>query len=71
MPMLHSAMCSLKKAVDELLCWGLVDHYSWLQQFSPRADGRPLRPLPYDQEYRAKPLRTAIAEAILHAPRGP
>jgi endo-1,4-beta-xylanase len=54
--------------VDELLCWGMVDRYSWLQQFSPRADGQALRPLPYDEGYRAKPLRDAIAQAIRHAP---
>jgi endo-1,4-beta-xylanase len=54
--------------VDELLCWGMVDRYSWLQQFSPRADGQALRPLPYDEGHRAKPLRDAIAQAIRHAP---
>ncbi|SER31284.1 endo-1,4-beta-xylanase [Sphingobium sp. YR768] len=54
--------------VDELLCWGMVDKYSWLQQFSPRADHQPLRPLPYGHDYRPKPLREAIAEAIRNAP---
>jgi endo-1,4-beta-xylanase len=46
----------------------MVNRYSWLQQFSPRADGQALRPLPYDEGYRAKPLRDAIAQAIRHAP---
>lgn len=56
------------REVDELLCWGMADRYSWLQGFSPRDDGQPLRPLPYDGDYRAKPLRTAIARAIEAAP---
>lgn len=56
------------RQVDELLCWGLVDRYSWLQNFSPRRDGAPLRPCPFDSAYRAKPLRTAIARAIAAAP---
>ena len=56
------------RQLDELLCWGLVDRYSWLQNFSPRDDRQPLRPLPYDSQYKAKPLRTAIAQALQAAP---
>lgn len=54
--------------LDHLLCWGLVDRYSWLQGGSPRGDGLPLRPLPFDNEGRAKPLREAIAAALRGAP---
>lgn len=56
------------RVVDEFLCWGLVDRYSWLQGFSPRKDGEPLRPLPFDSNYRMKPLGLAIADAIKSAP---
>ena len=31
-----------------VMAWGLVDKYSWLQEFMPRADGLPQRPAPYD-----------------------
>lgn len=55
--------------LDHVLCWGLVDRYSWLQSFSPRHDKQPLRPLPFDAEYRTKPLRTAIAQAFQAAPQ--
>ena len=51
-----------------LLCWGLGDRYSWLQGDPPRADGLPERPLPYDDQLRAKPLRTAIADALRATP---
>jgi len=57
------------RQLEHLLCWGLVDRYSWLQNFSPRPDQQPLRPLPYDAGYGAKPLRAAIAEALKGAPR--
>jgi endo-1,4-beta-xylanase len=52
----------------QLLCWGLVDPYSWLQAQAPRADGLPERPTPYDAAYRAKPLREAVAQALDGAP---
>jgi endo-1,4-beta-xylanase len=37
----------------------------------PRADGLPKRPLPYDDDYRPKPLREAIAAALRAAPARP
>ena len=59
------------KQLDQVLCWGMVDKYSWLQRFSPRVDKTPLRPDPYDEMYQPKPLRDAIATALAfrHAPR--
>lgn len=51
-----------------VLTWGLVDKDSWLQRLSPRADGSPRRPLPFDREYRPKPLYFAMAEAFRAAP---
>ncbi|UIJ47200.1 endo-1,4-beta-xylanase [Sphingomonas cannabina] len=53
----------------EMLVWGLSDRYSWLEGFDPRADKLPKRGLPYDREFRAKPLRSAIARALAGAPR--
>lgn len=56
------------RQLDTLMCWGLSDRYSWLQSTSPRADGLPKRPCPFDAAMRAKPLRGAIADAIRAAP---
>jgi endo-1,4-beta-xylanase len=54
--------------IDTLMCWGLSDRYSWLQNTSARPDGLPKRPLPYDAAMRAKPLREAIAGALRAMP---
>jgi endo-1,4-beta-xylanase len=54
--------------VSDLLCWGMVDRFSWIQKFTPRTDGLPQRPCPYDSDYRAKPMREAIAGALRAAP---
>ncbi len=54
--------------VQQVLTWGIVDHHSWLQHNTPRADGKPKRPLPYDENYQAKPLREAMAAAFRAAP---
>lgn len=54
--------------VRDVLAWGMVDRFSWLNQRSPRADGLPKRPLPYDADYRRKPLREAIAKSLVSAP---
>ncbi len=51
-------------AVTTLLTWGLADHYSWLNEFQPRADGLPPRPLPLDNHYRRKPSWHAISRAL-------
>lgn len=50
--------------LDRVLCWGLADHHSWLQDFDPRLDGLPRRPTPYDDQLRPKPLREALAAAL-------
>lgn len=46
------------------VAWGLVDRYSWLQHFRPRADTAPKRPNPYDDAFRPKPLHDALAVAF-------
>ena len=51
----------------EFLLWGMADNYSWLQAF--RKEGQPpARPLPYDTDYRPKPLYDAMAASLRAAP---
>ncbi|TPG42510.1 glycosyl hydrolase [Sphingomonas koreensis] len=52
----------------DVLAWGMSDRYSWLQKSEPRDDGIARRPCPYDDDFRAKPMRDAIANAFAHAP---
>ena len=54
--------------VGYVLTWGLIDKDSWLERLPPRADGTARRPLPFDSDYRPKPLYFAIAEALRAAP---
>ena len=51
----------------DVLAWGMVDSYSWLQTHWVRPDGVAKRPTPYDADYQAKPLRAAIADAFTAA----
>jgi endo-1,4-beta-xylanase len=51
----------------DVLAWGMVDRYSWLEGFDPRADKARKRGTPYDAQFRAKPLRQAIAAAFASA----
>jgi endo-1,4-beta-xylanase len=50
--------------LGDILAWGMVDGFSWLQGFAPRDDGLEVRGCPYDSSYRPKPLRTAIAKSL-------
>jgi len=54
--------------VRTMMCWGMVDTVSWLQDRYPRGDKLPQRPNPYDGDFKAKALRGAIAEAIRAMP---
>ncbi|QNN65145.1 endo-1,4-beta-xylanase [Sphingomonas rhizophila] len=56
-------------AVRDVLAWGMVDRYSWLTDFDPRADKLVKRGTPYDSQFRPKPLRAAIARSLAAAPR--
>jgi endo-1,4-beta-xylanase len=56
------------RELKQVLVWGLADRYSWLQGTTPRADGLPKRPTPYDADLKAKPLREAMAAAFRAAP---
>lgn len=55
--------------LDDILAWGMVDRFNWLQTFDPakRADGLEVRGTPYDSAYRAKPLRDALANVMTAA----
>jgi endo-1,4-beta-xylanase len=52
------------RELTQVLCWGLVDSFSWLQGFSPRGDTLPQRPNPFDDAFRPKPLYTAMMTAF-------
>lgn len=54
----------------DFLMWGMVDDASWLQRMKDisRTDGNQMRPAPFDDELRAKPLRDAIASALKAMP---
>ena len=51
----------------DVVAWGMVDKYSWLTEFDPRADKTVKRGTPYDSAFRPKPLREAIAAAFRQA----
>jgi len=52
------------RAVRDILSWGLVDRYNWIEGFEPRSDGVPRRPTLYDRDFHAKPMRQAVAAAF-------
>jgi endo-1,4-beta-xylanase len=54
--------------LDHVMCWGMLDHHSWLQSRTRRPDGMLKRGCPYDPSYQPKPLRQAIADAFHNAP---
>jgi endo-1,4-beta-xylanase len=52
----------------EVLAWGMVDKYSWLQNQWTRQDKEPKRPTLYGDDYKPKALREAVAAALRAAP---
>jgi endo-1,4-beta-xylanase len=56
------------RQTKEVLAWGMVDKYSWLQNQWLREDKLAKRPTLYDDDYRPKPLREAVAAALKAAP---
>lgn len=56
------------RQTKEVLAWGMVDKYSWLQNQWLREDKKPKRPTLYDDNYQPKPLREAVAAALKAAP---
>ena len=53
--------------LGDVLCWGICDRYTWLENFDPRADKARKRGTPYDAQFRPKLLRTAIASSFTGA----
>ena len=56
-------------ATRTVITWGLSDRTSWMVRdpAGRRDDFLPPRPLPYDSDLNAKPMRTAIMAAFQHA----
>jgi endo-1,4-beta-xylanase len=52
--------------------WGLDDRYSWYNlwhdRYFKRWDGKPTRPLLFDQAFQPKPAFDAVLSALQHAP---
>jgi endo-1,4-beta-xylanase len=60
-----------QRRVKGLLTWGITDRYSWLTQPLPIKSlitGFVPRPLPFDEDFRPKPLWYAMARAFQGAP---
>src|SRR5690606_12323356 len=53
--------------LGDVLAWGMVDRFNWLQGFAPRDDRLEVRATPYGSDYRPKPLRHAIARSFAGA----
>lgn len=43
-----------------IVTWGITDRYTWVPTWHKRKDGLINRPLPFDQDYRPKPLWSVI-----------
>ena len=43
-----------------IVTWGITDRYTWVPMWYKRKDGLPNRPLPFDENYRPKPLWNVI-----------
>jgi endo-1,4-beta-xylanase len=54
-------------ALGDVLAWGMVDKFSWLQGFAARDDKLEVRGTPYGDDYRPKPMRAALAQAFAAA----
>jgi endo-1,4-beta-xylanase len=54
-------------ALKVVITWGLSDRYSWFNVWDAapkRADGRPARPLPFDEAFMPKPAYDALRRAF-------
>jgi endo-1,4-beta-xylanase len=54
--------------VKAVLTWGLSDRDSWLQNFRPRKDALPQRPLPFDAQLDPKPAFFALRDSLASKP---
>jgi endo-1,4-beta-xylanase len=57
-----------ERSVTSVITWGLSSRYTWLTKSFPRADGQPVRPLPYDADLKPTAVWQAINSAFLNAP---
>jgi len=55
------AVCEVVRP-KAILTWGLSDRYSWVPTYYKRADGMPNRPLPFDADFKPKPLFDVIEQ---------
>jgi endo-1,4-beta-xylanase len=53
--------------MGDVLAWGMVDGFNWLQGFAPRDDGMEVRGSPYGSDYQPKPIRQALAGSLQQA----
>ncbi|MGB6900576.1 MAG: endo-1,4-beta-xylanase, partial [Candidatus Acidiferrum sp.] len=53
-----------QKSLKTVLTWCLSDRDSWLQNFRPRKDGLPQRPLPFDADLNPKPAFFAFCDSF-------
>jgi len=53
--------------LSDVLAWGMVDKFSWLQGFAPRADGLPQRCCPYGSDYKPHAMRDTLAKLFAEA----
>jgi len=67
----YLAMMFAYPQLRDVLVWGMCDKYGWLNGFSPRADGSLKRATPYDDRFRAKPLRDVFARRFAAAAARP
>jgi endo-1,4-beta-xylanase len=51
-------------AVIGVITWGLSDKYSWLSDYAPRRDRKPVRPLPLDDRMQRKLAWNALARSF-------
>jgi endo-1,4-beta-xylanase len=56
-------------AVIGVTSWGLSDRHTWLNEYLPRPDRSPSRPLPFDRDMQPKLAWNAIARAFDRAPK--
>ena len=55
----------------DVMAWGMVDSFSWLQGFAPRADNLPQRCCPYGADYKPRPMRDTLANLFAGAEARP
>jgi endo-1,4-beta-xylanase len=54
-----NAICSVMRPAM-IGTWGITDCYTWVPTWNKRKDGLANRPLPFDEQYRPKPLWSVI-----------